>query len=109
MLLVRKLRSPTPIKGQYNPSPFVFSYLCFNFLHTYTLMHLKALVLMFGSVFVFFSFFTFITSLYILNNIEEGGQTAFLKADNATNTLKVINLSELMTRTELGNFLPISG
>ena len=50
----------------------VFSYVLFFFL----------------SVFVFVRF---ITILYFLNDVEEGGQTAFLMADNTTITPEVCN------------------
>ena len=33
-----------------------------------------------------FNFFRFITILYYLNDVEEGGETAFLIADNTTTT-----------------------
>ena len=46
---------------------------------------------MFSSVFFYFLFFRFITILYFLNDVEEGGQTAFLVADNTTITAEVSN------------------
>ena len=49
------------------------------------------LVLIFSPVFIFFLFFRFITILYFLNDVEEGGQTAFLMADNTTITPEVSN------------------
>ena len=49
------------------------------------------LVLMFSSVFFYFLFFRLITILYFLNDVEEGGQTAFLMADNTTITPEVSN------------------
>ena len=45
-------------------------------------------LLFFLSVFVFVRF---ITILYFLNDVEEGGQTAFLMADNTTITPEVCN------------------
>ena len=46
---------------------------------------------MFSSVFFYFLFFRLITILYFLNDVEEGGQTAFLVADNTTITEEVSN------------------
>ena len=36
-----------------------------------------------------FHFFRFVTILYYLNDVEEGGETAFLIADNTTTTADV--------------------
>lgn len=59
------------------------------FLHTY----LDAFDNVSFKVFILFLsfFFRFITILYFLNDVEEGGQTAFLMADNTTVTPEVSN------------------
>jgi len=44
-----------------------------------------------GLSFCFLFQFRFITILYFLNDVEEGGQTAFLMADNNTITPEVSN------------------